>query len=115
MTMMTDVQTELSTRNGRGQYLIPDPETHKKVACSRATTVAKAIENQSGLINWQGRVVALGLSARPDLLSLVPKAAGDKTELGKLCEQAAEAGKATTRRNRGTAIHYAVECHNQWP
>lgn len=113
MTGLSEIHTE-PPRDRFGRYLVPDPDGGKPIACSRATTVAKAIEDQGGLIKWHGRMVATGLVTRSDLYDLLPKAVADgRTALGKLCEQAAEAGSASQGANRGTALHHAVEMHNR--
>lgn len=99
------------TRRDRwGRYLVVPPEGGKPAGYSRATTVAKALDDTSALMNWGKRMVALGLVARPDILAMV--AATDKDDRKTLdghCERASEAGGATARRDLGTAIHKLVE------
>ena len=98
-------------RNGRGQYLIPNPDG-KPQAHTRMTTWVKALDDQTNLIKWQGRMVALGLTNRPDLLALAAATDPDnKTALNKIAADAADAGGASTGRNMGSAIHAAAETY----
>ena len=99
------------TRRDRwGRYQVMSPTLGKLTGYTRATTVAKALDDGSGLIGWSKRMVALGLSGRPDLVALV-SATGpdDKKGLDSICERAAEAGGSTVRRDLGTAIHGMLE------
>lgn len=111
MTTIELPEPPAETRRDRwGRYLVTPPEGGKPVGYSRATTVAKALDDTSALMNWGKRMVALGLVARPDILAMV--AATDKDDRKALdahCERAAEAGGATARRDLGTAIHKLVE------
>ena len=100
-----------SARRDRwGRYLVVPPDGGKPVGYTRATTVAKALDDTSNLMAWANRMTALGLAQRPDLLALVQAAdPGDRDELNKVCERAKEAGGATARRDLGTALHTMVE------
>lgn len=103
-------------RDGWGRYLLPPPEDPdaKPVAWTRATTVAKAPEDQGGLIKWGQRMVVAGLGKRPDLVALAASTdPEDKRALGKIAKDAEEAGGAATGRNTGTAIHSAIEAVNR--
>jgi len=102
--------TKLPTRRDRwGRYQVLTP-AGKLTGYTRATTIAKTLDDQSALVNWKGRVVAQGLAARPDLLAAVATTdPDDKKALGQLCERAAEAGGATARRDLGTALHTMLE------
>lgn len=106
-----DQFTPVEVRRDRyGRYLVLPPGATKPVGYTRATTVAKAIEDASSLINWKGRMVALGLAARPDLYAGIHTTnPDDKRALDALCERAAEAGGATIRRDLGTALHHMLE------
>lgn len=111
---MTDIiGQELADKVRRdrwGRYLVVPGHGAKARGYTRATTVAKALEEQSGLMKWNGRMIVLGLLQRPDLLALAATIdSEDKKELNRLCDQASEAGGSVTRRNLGTAIHAMVE------
>lgn len=105
-----DISTAPQVRRDRwGRYLVLPPEGGKPVGYTRATTVAKALDDASSLTAWAKRMVAIGLHDRPDLLAQVGTVRDDKRALNQLCERAAEAGGATTRRDLGTTIHALVE------
>lgn len=104
------ITLDLPVRRDRwGRYLVLPPEGGKPVGYTRATTVAKALDDQSSLINWRSRMTAVGLAQRPDLLAMVATAGDDKRRLDELCDKAAEHGGATIRRDLGTAIHALLE------
>ena len=97
-------------RDRWGRYLVVPPGGGKPTGYTRATTVAKALDDTSNLMAWSNRMTALGLAQRPDLLALVQAAdPDDRDELNKVCERAKEAGGATARRDLGTALHTMVE------
>ena len=106
-----DELTQLPTRRDRwGRYLVLPEGGTKPIGYTRATTVAKGIEDSGGLLNWGKRMVAIGLAQRPDLVALVSTTADtDKKTLDDICERAAEQGGATVRRDLGTAVHGMLE------
>lgn len=94
-------------RDQYGRYKVRTPDG-KLVGYTRATTVAKTLDDTSNLERWSGRMVATGLAARADLLALVHSTT-DKRELNQIVDQAKEAGGASLRRNLGTALHGIIE------
>jgi hypothetical protein len=97
-------------RDQYGRYKVLAPKGKKPVGYSRATTIAKALDDTSNLAAWGKRMTALGLAQRPDLLAMVQTTdAADKKALDRLCESASEAGGATARRDLGTALHKMFE------
>lgn len=103
-------------RDRWGRYMVLPPGESTPVGYTRATTVAKTLDDQQGLIDWGKRMVALGLGTRPDLLALVQGCTpDDKKQLNSICERAAEAGGATSRRDLGTAWHSFAERAAQDP
>lgn len=109
--LITNVDT---TRRDRwSRYLVLPVGADKPVGYTRATTVAKALDDQGGLMNWRSRMVLLGLTQRADLLALAATTdPTDKRTLDDLCERAAEAGGSTVRRDLGTALHAML--HRRW-
>jgi len=100
----------METRRDRwGRYLVVPPEGGKPVGYTRATTIAKTLDDTSSLMSWGERMTAIGLARRPDILAQISDAENDKTALNKLCQQAKEAGGATIRRDLGTALHSILE------
>ena len=111
---MTDILgqpiTEQIRRDRWGRYLVVPSYGQKPKGYTRATTVAKALDSQDGLMKWNGRMILLGLMQRPDLLALAGTIdESNSKELNKLCDQASEAGGSVTRRNLGTAVHSMLE------
>lgn len=101
---------EPTRRDRYGRYLVVPPTGAKPVGYTRATTIAKVLDDSSGLVNWRGRMVGLGLAARPDLVAMLATTdANDRKAIDAICERAAEAGGATIRRELGTALHAALE------
>ena len=97
-------------RDHWGRYMLRPPSGGKPVAHTRATTVAETLDDRYNLEKWQQRHVALGIAARDDLYALAcSHTADDKGPLNKLCEQAIEASKASSRANVGTALHRLTE------
>lgn len=100
----------VETRRDRwGRYLVVPPEGGKPVGYTRATTIAKTLDDTSALMSWGERMTALGLAQRPDLLAQVDDLRDDTKQLNRLCEKAKEAGGATVRRDLGTALHSILE------
>lgn len=110
MSIDATINTNETRRDRWGRYQVVPPEGGKPVGYTRATTIAKTLDDGGGLLGWGKRMVALGLSARPDLLALVATTdPADKRTLDSICERAAEAGGSTIRRDQGIALHSALE------
>ena len=89
--------------------LILAPAGKKPVAYTRATTFVSCVEDTYNLGQWSKRMVALGLTTRPDLLLQIPDLAQDKAGLDNICEQALSEAKAHDKRDRGTLLHALSE------
>jgi hypothetical protein len=97
-------------RDRWGRPLIVPPGDRKPIAYTRASTLAKALDNGNALANWKQRMTALGLAVRPDLMALVhTKTAEDRKDLDNICEQALVAAGGEARANMGTALHALSE------
>lgn len=80
------------------------------VPYTRCTTYVGCIEDTYNLSRWQQRMVAIGLSQRPDLmLGVVAADPTDKKALDQFCEDAMEAAKAHAAATTGTALHALTE------
>jgi hypothetical protein len=104
-------------RDGWKRPRVQLPDSSKVVSYTRCTTFVDALDEKYKLSLWQQRMVAVGMSLRPDLLlgisSLaplltqptedVPKDAKDKGD--ELCEKALEAAQASAAATTGTALH----------
>jgi hypothetical protein len=96
-------------RDRWGRYLIPDPDTGKARGWTRATTVAKTLDDASNLTAWAKRTVARGVAARSSLAAGIIAAGEDKRALDALVEQAMEAAGGNERRELGTHLHRILE------
>lgn len=107
---MDDILETVDTvrRDRWGRYLVVPPDSPKPVGYTRATTVAKALDDTSSLMAWGERMTAIGLARRPDILAQIDDQL-DKDKLNRLCQAAKEAGGATIRRDLGTALHSILE------
>lgn len=97
-------------RDRWGRYMLPDPETGKERAWTRATTLASTLADTHGLNRWQMRMVAKGLGMRQDLLALAAAAhVDDKDTLDRVAADAKEAAGSSAGANSGTALHSFTE------
>ena len=97
-------------RDGFGRYLIQPADGGKAVAYTRATTIAKALDDTHNLTQWKIRQTAIGLTQRPDLHALIASTdPTDKKSLDRHCSDALEAAGASSGANAGTALHAATE------
>lgn len=121
----TDAPLE-TRRDQWGRYLVVPPAGGKPTGYTRATTVAKVLDDGGGLIPWKATLAMTGLMRRPGLrarfealYSRHPEAGPwygspeAKTEAKKLVEECAEAGGSSDRADVGTALHAIVEQHNR--
>jgi hypothetical protein len=94
-------------RDQWGRYLLPDPITGKQRAWTRVSTVARTLADEFGLNQWKQRMVAKGLTLRPDLIAGAAAADvdADKRALNSITEQAMERAGSTAGANMGTAFH----------
>jgi hypothetical protein len=96
-------------RDQFGRPLVIPPGGGKPVAYRRCTTFIDVLSDTHQLGLWKQRQVALGLSARPDLLMKVATAKGDKRSLDASCAAAMEAAGSSAKATIGTALHTLTE------
>lgn len=108
MTTLTSAAPEID-RDRWGRPLVAPPGGGKRVAYTRCTTFIDCIEDKFGLQKWMQRMVAVGLSQRPDLQLAVSAHADDKRELDRICDAAREAATASAAATTGTALHALTE------
>lgn len=83
------------------------------VAYVRASTMAKALDDLSGLMAWKQRKTAEGLLYRPDLLTRLAGALANghpddddvKRAVNRVCTEATEAAGASSGASTGTGLH----------
>src|SRR5437868_3149130 len=69
-------------RDRWGRYLLADPETGEVVPFTRASTIARMLNDGIGLEKWMQRNLAYGIGQREDLFMLAASVASvDETEL----------------------------------
>lgn len=99
-------------RDAAGRPKILQPGGGKPVPYTRISTLCKALDDPFGLPPWYGRMTALGIARRPDLLAYaatLTSSPADKAELNKLVDEAMEAAGSSTARNMGSALHRLTE------
>lgn len=96
------------------QYKLPHPETGKTVYWTRATTFAKSISDTYVLDMWGNRMVAKGLTLRPDLYALTAAldVKKDRDQLNLITEEAKKSAGSKDRANLGTALHAFAHQHD---
>jgi hypothetical protein len=93
-----------------GRYLIVPEGGGDPLPHTRATTHAATLDDRYGLEKWSQRMVAIGLSRRPDLLAQVAAAPDDERDrIDSIVVDAIEAGGSSTGRNIGEALHRFTE------
>ena len=107
---MSPARTAEEGHDGFGRYMIVPTGGGKPVAHTRATTHAKTLDDHFALEQWSERMVALGLSRRPDLLAGVAAARDDdRDRIDALVRDAKAAAEAHKGANIGTALHSFTE------
>lgn len=109
--------------NGNSQYILPDPVTGKRKGWTRASTVAKVLEDTYMLDAWTRRMILIGMNADAKLMETVERiissaglafgpdegpldlAREARTPLNNLAEEATHAAGATYAAEFGTATH----------
>lgn len=95
-------------RNGRGQYLMADESGHVAPR-TRATTFADTLANPFSLHQWKMRVVAKGMSLRPDLVAVAASThIEDKNTFAEVVAAAFDRGGGNDAARQGTALHAFV-------
>lgn len=101
-------------RDRWGRYLLPDPDTGKERAWTRATTISGILSDHYNIEIWAQRMVALGFVKRPELfVEMVRTQETDKKEQKRIVGEAKEAGGANVASELGTAIHEACEARDR--
>lgn len=108
-------------RDRYGRYMLPAPPSAdnpsggpKDQPYTRATTMAKTIADTYALNQWGKRMVAKGLTLRPDLRALVAATPfDDRDTLNKACDDAEAAAGAKISANLGTARHALTEMYDR--
>lgn len=81
-----------------------------KRTLTRATTIAKALDDTTGLIEWKREQTLRGVAASPDLQALLASvgAKAPKGQIREIAQQGEDRAAASSAANMGTAIHAVV-------
>lgn len=114
MTALAQLAGVEPERDRYGRYVIPHPRTGAKVSWTRATTFAKSVSDTTGIEKWGKRMVARGMSLRPDLASEAAAlvdidAKSAKATLAKVADAAMEHAGGSSAARTGTALHAMTE------
>lgn len=109
-------------RDRWGRYLVVPPTGGKPLGYTRATTVAKTLDDQGGLMPWKAAMALTGMTRRSGLRAQIEALVSKHPEKGpwygsdeskraikKLVEECAEAGGSSDRADIGTALHAIIE------
>lgn len=99
-------------RDRWGRYKLPPPSNPdgKTESWTRATTFAKSVSDMFGLMKWQNRMVAKGLSLRDDLYAMASATdLEDKDTMDAIAEDAMQAAGSKSAAGLGTALHSFTE------
>ena len=76
------------------------------VPYTRASTLAKALDDQGSLIQWSARMAVVGLARSKDLIAAAAATdAEDKQALNRIVDRAKDRAQSMARADVGTAIH----------
>lgn len=96
-------------RDRWGRPMVIPAHGGKAVAYTRATTLAGAVDDTSGLMKWKARMTLLGAAKNPHLATAALAAGDNKWELNKLADKAAEAAGGDVAAITGTSMHSFTE------
>ena len=96
-------------RDRWGRPLIDPPNGGKPIPYTRVSTLAKTLDDKTALTDWKCRQTAIGLAARPDLVTKTKAVGDDKRALKEVVEEALSAAQSDRAANVGTALHAFTE------
>lgn len=97
-------------RDQWGRPLLPHPDTGVERYWTRVSTFAKTLSDTFALGQWETRMVAKGLTLRPDLYALAASTPlEDYKTLNRITSDAKEAAGSKVKANKGSALHQFAE------
>lgn len=100
-------------RDGWGRYMLPNPAEPGHInSYTRATTVAKALDDTYNLNQYQKRLTAQGFKVKPELLDSIDLMQDDsrlRDTLQEVADEAYDAAGGNIASARGTQLHYFTE------
>lgn len=106
----TDVKID---RDRYGRPLIHPEDGGDPVPYTRASSLGKALDDETGLIKWKQRMTAIGVAARRDLILAVNAHRDDKSQMGELVESAMDAAESGAAATSGTALHELMDAYDK--
>ena len=88
--------------------LIKQPDG-KDLAYARASSLGKALEDQTALTNWKMRTTLVGASMAPDIVLSAAAHREDKRKLDALVQDCLNVARSHARAEVGTALHKILE------
>lgn len=93
------------------------PDSDKRTGYTRVSTLAKALDDKSGLVNWKASMAMIGLMKSKPLqsrvLSMVARGGNlyhdNKKPLAEIVDKATDLAGASDAADRGTSIHMFTE------
>ena len=96
-------------RDRWGRPLITPPDGGKPIPYTRVSTLAKALDDKTALTQWKCRQTAIGMAARPDLVTKARAVGEDRRALNEVVDEALSAAQSARAANVGTALHAFTE------
>lgn len=111
---MPDWENTQIPRDQWGRPMVMPPKGKTRTAYRRTTTFVKCLDSGAALQKWYGRLVAYGMSQRPDLTlaaSATDLTPGNKRQLQSIADKAHEYAKGIggDAAEMGTALHALTE------
>jgi hypothetical protein len=100
-------------RDRYGRPLIVPPDGGEPMPYTRASSLGKALDDETGLIKWKQRMTAIGVAARRDLILAVNAHRDDKSVMGELVEKAMDAAESGAAATSGTALHELMDAYDK--
>lgn len=100
-------------RDRYGRPLIHPADGGDPVPYTRASSLGKALDDETGLIKWKQRMTAIGVAARRDLILAVNAHRDDKSTMGELVESAMDAAESGAAATSGTALHELMDAYDK--
>jgi hypothetical protein len=97
------------TRDRWGRPLIRPLDGGKPVAYTRVSTMAKALDDGTGLTDWKCGQTAVGVGLRRDLADMAVACRDDKQKLREVVKGALSAAESDAAANKGTVLHSWTE------
>lgn len=109
---MTTFQDAPFDRYGRRLIFPDDKKATKPIPCTRATTIADALDDKSNLGKWFARRAAVAVTLRQDLYQFVAAHREDEQALKSKTEELINAGDTKQAATEGTTLHRWIELAN---